>query len=105
MVLLCIAWNIQQIHATKRKTKFSFQWTFKRFLERHYFKLKTFNKVIEVLELPVGAEPSQPAPVPRKVLIAQHNHLNQKGKDIATAITVWIINITLYFMHNVAYCK
>jgi len=77
----------------------------KRFLERHYFKLKTFNKVIEVLELPVGAEPSQPAPVPRKVLIAQHNHLNQKGKDIATAITVWIINITLYFMHNVAYCK
>ena len=30
MVLLCIAWNIQQIHATKRKTKFSFQWTFKK---------------------------------------------------------------------------
>jgi len=52
-----------------------------KLLERRYFKLKTFNKGIESLELPFGTESSQPASVPRKVLYEQHNRLNQKGKD------------------------
>jgi len=42
-VLLCIAWNIQQIHATKRKTKFSFQWTFKEDFLQPFLRYKQSN--------------------------------------------------------------
>jgi len=50
-----------------------------KLLDRNYFTLKTLNKHIESLELPVGTESDQPALLERKQLYSNSSRLNQKG--------------------------
>jgi len=50
-----------------------------KLIDRNYFTIKTLNKHIESLELPIGTESDRPVPIERKHLYSNTSRLNQKG--------------------------